>query len=60
MQGRSIFLSAIARGEGLVDGTGDPTSNVFYDGIWSLNDEPYQSLPDAAEPFDLVATPGAA
>jgi hypothetical protein len=60
MQGRSIFLSAIARGDGLVDGAGDPSADVYYDGVWSLNDEPYQSLPDAAEPFDLAATPGAA
>jgi hypothetical protein len=58
MQGRSIFLSAIARGTGLVDGAGDPAANVFYDGVWSLNDEPYQSLPDQAESFDLGAIPG--
>jgi hypothetical protein len=58
MQGRSIFLSAIARGTGLVDGAGDPAANVFYDGVWSLNDEPYQSLPDQAESFDLAAAPG--
>ena len=55
MQGRSIFLSAIARGDGLVDGSGDPTADIFYDGVWSLNDEPYQSLPDQAETFDLGA-----
>jgi hypothetical protein len=58
IQGRAIFLSAIARGDGVIDGTGDPTTNVFYDGVWSLNDSPYQSLPDTATSFDLApATP---
>jgi hypothetical protein len=54
IQGRAIFLSAIARGTGVIDGTGDPTANVFYDGVWSLNDSPYQSLPDDATSFDLA------
>ena len=56
IQGRAIFLSAIARGDGIIDGTGDPTANVFYDGVWSLNDSPYQSLPDDATSFDLAPT----
>jgi hypothetical protein len=54
VQGRAIFLSAIARGDGVLDGAGDPTANVFYDGVWSLNDSPYQSLPDDATSFDLA------
>src|SRR5207247_6971029 len=48
IQGRAIYLSAIARGNGVIDGAGDPTANVFYDGVWSLNDSPYQSLPDVS------------
>ena len=58
IQGRAIFLSAIARGEGVVDGAGDPTTNVFYDGTWSLNDSPPLSLPDTATPFELASPPG--
>ena len=54
IQGRNIFLGAIARGTGSIDGTGDPAANIFYDGVWSLNDSPYQSLPDTATPFDLA------
>ena len=54
IQGRAIFLSAIARGTGSMDGTGDPAANIYYDGVWSLNDSPYQSLPDTATPFDLA------
>jgi hypothetical protein len=54
MDGKAIFLSAIARGQGTLDGIGDPTSNIFYDGVWSLNDEPYHSLPDDATAFELV------
>jgi hypothetical protein len=58
IQGRAIFLSAIARGDGIVDGAGDPTANVFYDGTWSLNDSPPLSLPDTATPFQLAPQPG--
>ena len=57
IQGRAIFLSAIARGDGVVDGAGDPTTNVFYDGTWSLNDSPPLSLPDTATPFELASPP---
>ena len=55
MDGKAIFLSAIAHGTGTLDGVGDPTANVFYDGVWSLNDEPYHSLPDDPTPFELAA-----
>lgn len=59
LDGRAIFLSAIGRGRGTLDGAGDVQQQVFYDGVWSLNDEPYHSLPDDATAFDLVApTPG--
>ena len=55
LEGKAIFLSAIARGQGTIDGAGDVTANVYYDGVWSLNDEPYHSLPDDPTDFDLVA-----
>ena len=55
MDGKAIFLSAIAHGTGMLDGAGDPAANVFYDGVWSLNDEPYHSLPDVPTPFELAA-----
>jgi len=54
LDGRAIFMSAIGRGRGILDGAGDVQKQVFYDGVWSLNDEPYHSLPDAATNFDLV------
>jgi hypothetical protein len=53
IQGRSIFLSAIARGTGSIDGAGDPSADIYYDGVWSLNDSAYQSLPDTLSSFDL-------
>jgi hypothetical protein len=58
MDGKAIFLSAIAHGTGMLDGVGDPTADVFYDGVWSLNDAPPQSLPDTATPFELAPPPG--
>ena len=57
IEGRGIFLSAVGRGQGLVDGTGNPSAGVFYDGVWSLNDQPYRSLPDELTRFVLSTTP---
>jgi hypothetical protein len=57
LQGKTMFVSAIGRGNGLLDGAGDVTANIFYDGVWSLNDEQYKSLPDDPTPFELAASP---
>lgn len=57
LQGKGMFVSAIGRGKGVLDGAGDVTANIFYDGVWSLNDEPYKSLPDDPSSFELVAPP---
>jgi len=57
IEGKAIFVSAIGRGKGVLDGAGDVTANIFYDGVWSLNDEPYKSLPDDPSSFELVASP---
>jgi hypothetical protein len=57
IEGRGIFLSAIGRGRGIVDGAGNTQAGIFYDGVWSLNDEEYHSLPDDATGFQLVAPP---
>ena len=56
-EGKAIYVSALARGSVLLDGAGDPSANIFYDGVFSLNDEEYQSLPNDPTPFDLVASP---
>ena len=56
-EGKAMFVSAIARGKGVLDGAGDPSANIFYDGVWSLNEEPYKSLPDDPSSFELVASP---
>jgi len=57
IEGRGIFLSAIGRGPGIVDGAGDVQAGIFYDGVWSLNEEDYRSLPDEATGFQLMAPP---
>jgi len=57
LEGRAIFMSAIGRGKGQVDGDGDVQADIFYDGVWSLNDEPYHSLPDEPTKFDLITPP---
>jgi hypothetical protein len=57
LEGRAIFVSAIGRGEGSLDGSGDVQANIYYDGVWSLNDEPYHSLPDDPTAFELAGPP---
>jgi hypothetical protein len=57
LQGKGIFVSAIGRGKGVLDGAGDVAQNIYYDGVWSMNDEPYKSLPDDPTSFELVAPP---
>jgi hypothetical protein len=59
IEGRGIFMSAIGRGRGIIDGAGDAQAGIFYDGVWSLNDEQYHSLPDETTGFQLVAPPSA-
>jgi hypothetical protein len=56
-EGKAIFVSALARGSVTLDGAGDVDANIFYDGVFSLNDEEYRSLPDDPTPFELVASP---
>ena len=55
VDGKAIFLSAIGRGTGAIDGAGSTQANIFYDVVLSLNDEPYHSLPDDYTSFRLAA-----
>ena len=57
IEGRAIFMSAIGRGQGTLDGDGSAQANIFYDGVYSLNDEPYHSLPDDLTSFELATPP---
>jgi hypothetical protein len=52
-----INFSAVGRGEGWLDGWGDPEDGIFFDGSYSLNGEGYQSIPDLRERFELAASP---
>jgi hypothetical protein len=54
LQGKGLNFSAVGRGEGWMDGLGDPSDGIFFDGSYSLNGEPYHSLPDERTPFELV------
>jgi hypothetical protein len=54
IEGRGIYLSAVGRGNGQIDGAGSVQTGVFYDGVWSLNDDDYRSLPDDLTKFQLV------
>jgi hypothetical protein len=57
IEGKAIFMSAVGRGQGTLDGDGSAQNNIFYDGVYSLNDEPYHSLPDDPTSFELAAAP---
>jgi hypothetical protein len=55
IEGRGIYVSAVGRGNGLIDGAGSTQAGVFYDGVWSMNDDDYRSLPDDPTRFQLAA-----
>lgn len=52
-----INLSAVGRGDGWLDGGGDPEEGIFFDGSYSLNGAEYESIPDVRERFELAASP---
>jgi hypothetical protein len=48
-----LQLSVVGRGSVTMDGAGSITSGIGYDGLFSLNGEPAESLPDEPEVFPL-------
>ena len=54
--GAGISLSVVGHGVATLDGRGDDTGAP--DGVYSINDQPYRSLPDYAEDFTIAAPPG--
>jgi hypothetical protein len=57
LEGRGINLSAVGRGRGLIQGVPEGSPGAAVDGLWSLNDEEYLSLPEILTGFQLVAPP---
>ena len=55
VRGTGISISAVAHGQVDVDGAGDTGVN---DGVMSIDDAPYQSLPDFMTVFFLGQQPG--
>jgi hypothetical protein len=54
LQGKGLNFSTVGRGDGWIDGLGDPADGIFFDGSYSLNGAPYLSLPDERTPFQLI------
>jgi hypothetical protein len=48
-----LQLSVVGRGSVRLDGAGSITSGIGYDGVFSLNGEPAESLPDDPETLQL-------
>lgn len=57
IDGVKINLSAVGRGDGWLNGRGDPEVGIYFDGSYSLNGGDYKSLPDERSRFDLAAPP---
>jgi hypothetical protein len=55
--GKGLNFSAVGRGDGWMDGYGDPEDGVFFDGSYSLNGIDYPTLPNERMRFDLAAPP---
>jgi hypothetical protein len=56
--GKGLNFSAVGRGDGWIDGYGDPEDGIFFDGSYSLNGTDYPTLPNERTRFDLAAPPG--
>jgi hypothetical protein len=57
IEGAKINFSAVGRGDGWLDGRGDPEDGIFFDGSYSLNGGVYKSLPDDRLRIELQSTP---
>jgi hypothetical protein len=57
IRGSGIYLSAVGHGSVALDGRGDNPA-VAYDGVYSLNDGAYRSLPDYEQKLQLAAPAG--
>jgi hypothetical protein len=57
LAGKGLNFSAVGRGDGWMDGWGDPGSGVFFDGSYSLNGTDYPTLPNERMRFELAAPP---
>jgi hypothetical protein len=58
LSGKGLNFSAVGRGDGWMDGWGDPAKGVYFDGSYSLNGVDFPSLPNERTRFDLAAPPG--
>jgi hypothetical protein len=52
-----INVSAVGRGNGWLDGWGNPAKGIYFDGSYSLNGDAYKSIPDVRDPIELSALP---
>jgi hypothetical protein len=57
LAGKGLNFSAVGRGDGWIDGWGDPNGGVFYDGTYSLNGQDFPTLPNQRTRFELSAPP---
>lgn len=55
LEGKGLNFSAVGRGNGWMDGWGDPAGGVFFDGSYSLNGTDHPTLPNERTPFELSA-----
>jgi hypothetical protein len=58
LSGKGLNFSAVGRGDGWMDGWGDPNGGIFFDGSYALNGLEYPSLPNERTRFELAAPPG--
>jgi hypothetical protein len=57
LAGKGLNFSVVGRGDGWIDGWGDPGAGVFFDGSYSLNGTDYPTLPNERMRFELAAPP---
>ena len=58
LTGKGLNFSSVGRGDGWMDGWGDPSAGVFFDGSYALNGVEFPSVPNERTRFELAAPPG--
>jgi hypothetical protein len=53
--GTKLNFSAVGRGDGWIDGWGDPEDGIFFDGSYTLNGTDYPTLPNERLRIELTA-----
>jgi hypothetical protein len=57
LAGKGQNFSAVGRGDGWIDGWGDPEQGIYYDGTYAMNGVEFPTLPNERTHMELASPP---